>query len=309
VIVRTALRVAPPNAPLMVAVVEAVTDPVVMVKVALVAPDATVTLAGTVATAVLLLVSVTTAPPDGAALVSLTVPCDAVPPTTLVGLAASDDNDAGGGGADTVKTALRAAPPNAPLMVAGVEAVTDTVVTVKVALVAPDATMTFAGTLATAGLLLVSVTAAPPDGAALVSLTVPFDAVPPTTLVGLTASDDNDAGGGGAVTVNTAVRLAPPDVPPMVTDVDEVTDAVLTVKVALVAPAATVTLAGTVAALELAESDTDAPPAGAAALNVTVPVEELPPATLVGLSESAESVATGGGAGGLIVSVALCVTV
>ena len=95
----------------------------------------------------------------------------------------------------------------------------------------------------------------------------------------------------------------------MVDEVDAATDVVVIVKVALVAPAGTVTLAGTVVVLELAESDTDAPPAGAAALNVTVPVEELPPATLVGLSESAESVATGGGAGGLIVSVALFVTV
>ena len=86
----------------------------------------------------------------------------------------------------------------------------------------------------------------------------------------------------------------------MVDEVDAATDVVVIVKVALVAPAGTVTLAGTVVALELAESDTDAPPAGAAALNVTVPVEELPPATLVGLSESAESVATGGGVGGLI---------
>jgi hypothetical protein len=74
VIVRTALRVVPPNAPLMVAVVEAVTDPVVMVNAALVAPDATVTVAGTVAAAVLLLLSVTTASPAGAALVSATVP-------------------------------------------------------------------------------------------------------------------------------------------------------------------------------------------------------------------------------------------
>jgi len=82
---------------------------------------------------------------------------------------------------------------------------------------------------------------------------------------------------------------------------------VVTVKFALVAPAVTATLAGTAAALELSESDTDAPPLGAAALNVTVPVEELPPTTLVGLSDTAESVGPAAPAG-LRVSVALCVT-
>jgi hypothetical protein len=44
------------------------------VKVALVAPAGTVTLAGTVATAVLLLDRVTTVPPDGAGLFNVTVP-------------------------------------------------------------------------------------------------------------------------------------------------------------------------------------------------------------------------------------------
>jgi hypothetical protein len=174
VIVRTALRVVPPNAPLMVAVVEAVTDPVVMVNAALVAPDATVTVAGTVAAAVLLLlVSATTAPPAGAPPVNVTVPCEVAPPATLAGLTASDDNEAAVVGAVTVNTALRVVPPNAPLMVAVVEAVTDPVVMVNAALVAPDATVTVAGTVAAAVLLLLSVTTASPAGAALVSATVP----------------------------------------------------------------------------------------------------------------------------------------
>ena len=81
----------------------------------------------------------------------------------------------------------------------------------------------------------------------------------------------------------------------------------MTVKFALVAPAGTVTLAGTVVAAEFSESDTAAPPAGAAALNVTVPVEELPPTTLVGLSETPESVGPVA-PGGLMVRVALFVT-
>ncbi len=61
-------------------------------KLALAVPPATVTLAGTVATAVLLLVSVTTAPPAGAALVSVAVACDAFPPTTVEGLIASAES-------------------------------------------------------------------------------------------------------------------------------------------------------------------------------------------------------------------------
>jgi hypothetical protein len=74
---------------------------------------------------------------------------------------------------------------------------------------------------------------------------------------------------------------------------------VVTVKVALVAPAATVTLAGTVAAaVLLPESVTTAPPEGAAPVSVTVPCEELPPVTLVGLSVRVESVTLGGGGGG-----------
>src|SRR6266403_6172636 len=70
---------------------------------------------------------------------------------------------------------------------------------------------------------------------------------------------------------------------------------VLTLKVALVAPAGTITLEGTLAALLLLESATCAPPAGAGPLSVTVPVEGVPPITPVGLSVSEESVGRGGG--------------
>ena len=71
--------------------------------------------------------------------------------------------------------------------------------------------------------------------------------------------------------------------------VDVATALVLTANVALVAPAATVTLDGTLAAVVLLpESVTCAPPAGAGPLSVTVPVEEFPPVTLVGFRESEE---------------------
>ena len=73
----------------------------------------------------------------------------------------------------------------------------------------------------------------------------------------------------------------------------------LTGKVAVVAPAATVTLEGTVATVVLLlESTTCAPLAGAGPLNVTVPVEDcVPPVTLIGFSVSEETVGGGGGAG------------
>src|SRR5258707_12959881 len=76
----------------------------------------------------------------------------------------------------------------------------------------------------------------------------------------------------------------------MVTVVDAQRALGITVNVALVAPAATVTLDGTLATVVLLlESVTTAPLAGAAPLSVTVPVEEFPPVTPVGFTESDES--------------------
>src|SRR6516162_3136170 len=71
----------------------------------------------------------------------------------------------------------------------------------------------------------------------------------------------------------------------MIATVPTVTALVATVNVAVVAPAATVTEAGTVAALVLLlVNATTAPPAGAAALSVTVPVLFAPPVRLPGFT-------------------------
>ena len=86
----------------------------------------------------------------------------------------------------------------------------------------------------------------------------------------------------------------------MVTGVVLATGLVLTEKVAVVAPVATVTLAGTVAEGSLLDSVTAAPPAGAGPFNVTVALEELPPITVAGLNDTEEST------GGLIVRLAVC---
>ena len=81
----------------------------------------------------------------------------------------------------------------------------------------------------------------------------------------------NEATGTVDVTVSVAVCVAPPNAAVMVTGVDALTDEVVMGNVALVAPADTVTVDGTVAAALLLVSATTALPAGAAADNVTVP--------------------------------------
>jgi hypothetical protein len=73
----------------------------------------------------------------------------------------------------------------------------------------------------------------------------------------------------------------------MVTFREELTVLVVIRNVALVEPAATVTVDGTVAVeVLLLFNEITAPPAGACPFNVTVPVEPVPPFTVAGLSES-----------------------
>src|SRR2546422_3052426 len=72
----------------------------------------------------------------------------------------------------------------------------------------------------------------------------------------------------------------------MVAEVAAAPALVVPVNVALVAPAGTVTLAGTVAAELSLDSATCAPPAGAGPSSVAVPVELLPPVTVVGFTPS-----------------------
>src|SRR3954465_12322767 len=144
-------------------------------------------------------------------------------------------------------------------MLTDVEAATALVVTLKVALVAPAGMLTLAGTEA-APLLLESATCAPPAGAGPSSTTVPVTGLPPVMLAWLRLTAETL----GGTTVSEALCVPPPNEPEMLTAVDVATALVVTLKLALVAPAGTVTLAGTAAAGLLLESVTCAPPAGAA---------------------------------------------
>jgi hypothetical protein len=91
------------------------TAEVVIVKLVLVVPAATVTLAGVDATDVLLLESTTTTELEGA-LDRLTVPCVFDPPATLLGLTVSEETVIGAG--FTVSVAYWVTPAEAAEMVA-----------------------------------------------------------------------------------------------------------------------------------------------------------------------------------------------
>jgi len=147
----------------------------------------------------------------------------------------------------TDNTTVRVTPPNVALIVDEVEAVTALVLTANVAVVAPAGTVTLAGTVAAAVLLLDSDTKAPPLPAAALKATVPVDELPPATLVGLTDTDESAGEAGAAFTPIAANNVVLPDVAASCTVVPALGNVVI-VKLAIVAPAGPVTLAGTLAA-------------------------------------------------------------
>jgi hypothetical protein len=250
---------------------------VVLIKnVAAVVPEATVTLAGTVATELSLELSVTSAPFAGAGPFSVTVPVEELPPRTDVGLTVTELRVA----AVTVSVAAFVTFAYEAVMLTEVFVATGEVVTRNVAVVAFAGMMTLVGTLPTALLLLARAICAPAAGAGPFSVTVPVDDAPPRTEVGLNVTELSAA----AVTVNdTELELLVYDAE-ILTELVVATGEVVTVKVAEVAFAGTVMLAGTTAIVPLLLlSTTAAPDEGAGPLRVTVPVDELPPSTEVGL--------------------------
>jgi hypothetical protein len=119
---------------------------VVKLKVALVAPAGTVTVAGTVPTEVGLEDNVTGKPPVGAGPERVTVPTEAVPPITEVGFIVSPVR----AGAVMVSVPFTDTPSADAVIVAVAFDATPIVVTVNVAELAPDAMVTDAGTVAVA---------------------------------------------------------------------------------------------------------------------------------------------------------------
>ena len=289
VTVRDAVCEVPFNCPVMVAITCPLTGVVVMLKVALVLPAATVTVAGVTATT-FVEDKLTTTPPAGDGPFNVTVPVEAFPPPTELG--------------ESVRLAgrfgvmLRAAEtgdiPIVAEMLADVEAGTARVVTVKVAEVEPAAIITLEGTVALT-LSEERMTTAPPVAAGPDSVTVPVEDVPLITEVGESV---RFAGSGGA-----SARIADADIDStdavIVAETYVGTGLVVIGNVADVCPAVTVTVAGTTVLGSLELKLTTVPPSKAGPLSVTDPVEGVPPVTELGSSNRPV------GAGGVTVSVAV----
>jgi hypothetical protein len=257
-----------------------VTCAALTVNVALVWPEGTTTLNGTVASTELLVARFTTAFPLGAAERSVTVPVEEAGPTTVVGFKVTEET-----ALETTRNrgVLTVVPAREAEMFTGVVWVTGAVFAVNVALVWPAGTVTLAGTVTSEVFALESVTRAPPSGAGPFNVTLPVAGVPPGTL------PLNSIWPSSGNSVMSALTVAEFQVAEIRTFVAAVTELLLIENEALVWPAGTVTLVGMVmgtvpeAPLENAfESVTSAPPDGAAPLNVTVPVDEAPPTSDTG---------------------------
>jgi hypothetical protein len=142
----------------------------------------------------------------------------------------------------------------------------------KVTELAPAGTVTLAGTLAFAGRLLVRETTI---GllVILLSVTVPTELDPPTTVVGFKVTDKSTAGttGVGAVTASVADLVIPAYVAVILPAVVKLTAEVVTVKFAAEAFPGTVTILATEAAGFALARFSAAPLAGAGPDRLTVP--------------------------------------
>lgn len=140
----------------------------------------------------------------------------------------------------TVRVAVFEPLLNVAVITTGADEVTERDVTVKVAEVAVEGTVTLAGTFAAEGLLLDKVTAVPAEGGNPLRVTVPVElAEPPTTLVGFNVKNIRAVAAGFTVSVAWAepFRVA------VITAVaEEATVCDVTVNVADVELAGTVTV-------------------------------------------------------------------
>lgn len=223
-----------------------------------------------------------------------------LPPETLCGANCRSVMIAG----LTVTVAVCVMPLTVAVTVTVVAELTELPVNVKVALVWPAGIVTVPGTVPAAP-LEVRVMTYPPVGAGDAMVTVPVDvpsvADPPMTEFGL---KDRAVKTGGVMVRLAAAVLAP--LPAVIgTTTWAATATVVTVNVAVVWPAATVTVVGTVADAfpEPDWSGTTSPAAGAAELIVRVAVLLTPPSTVVGFSVRLD------GTGAVTLRVALAVAV
>jgi hypothetical protein len=153
--------------------------------------------------------------------------------------------------------------------------VTGTVGIVKVAVVAPEATVTEVGNPANAGRLEI-LSCVPPAVAGALIVTVPVELCPPVTEVGLRTNFATFRGNtvrGNTVSTADCDEEASSVATVIVKVWVVVTGMVGIVKVAVVAPEATVTEAGSPANAGRLEILNCVPPAGAGPPIVTVPVE------------------------------------
>ena len=263
----------PLRAAVIVAAWSDVTAAAVAVNVAVVAPAATVTDAGTVKAAVALLDNATLVPPVGAAFEIVTVH---VVVEDAVGVVLPHCTDVTVICVVTVSVVGWVEPLRAAVMVAVWFDVTAAAVAVKVAVVAPAATVTDAGTVKAAVALLDNATLVPPVGAAFEIVTVHVVA---EDAAGVVLPHCKDVTVICVVTVSVIGLLDPLRVAVIVAVWSDVTAAVVAVKVAVVAPAPTVTEAGTVTApVALLDNATLVPPSDAAfeIVTVHVVVEDAP---------------------------------
>src|SRR5882672_1685460 len=267
------------NPPTVAAMFVEVTGPsvVVTVNVALNPPAGTVTLAGTATRSGRPLESVTTWPPAGAGEVSVTVPTDELPAVTLEGFSVSPESGGGGGGVPTgftVSGAVSVTPPPETEIVTTVGVVTGWVNTSKPPWIDPEGMIIELFTRAIAGWLLASDSTRSVAGGDA-TVTRPNELPEsPTTAVGFSV---NVAGGCCGVSVIWLCTVVPFQLPVIVTSVVAVTPLVGIVNGAEKDPAGTSTVAGGLAAGELLDRLTSAPPAGAWPFSMTLPPESVPP--------------------------------
>jgi hypothetical protein len=227
-----------------------VTAEVVTLKVTLDAPADTVTLEGTAATAGFALLRLTNAPPVGAPLVNVIVPCAVLPPTTELGLTLTAERLAGNGGVEAAPAVNRRDVENGPATPAEFNARTrqKSRCAGRPVTVACD-TLTICVNVSGAVKLL--------ESSICSSYLVALATSDQSKLIGCptlasTAGDKSDGAagvGGGAdavgLTVRSAVLITPPPETEIVTTVCVLTEFVKILKPPVVEPAGITTPLGT----------------------------------------------------------------